>query len=94
LYGEDARKLCVPMLMKFGKMLRPEIVRSSMTMSIVSSVYSTYGVGLVDERRHDDGPDVTLKVRLKLERTLRVEEEIVSEMLPVLAETLVEQVVS
>jgi hypothetical protein len=49
---------------------------------------------LVDERRRDDGPDVAPEVGLELERTLRVEEEVVNETLPVLTEALVERVVT
>jgi hypothetical protein len=94
LYGEDLRNLCFSMLMKVGKRLRPESVRFSMAMSIVSSVYSSHGMGLVDELRHDDGPGAALEARLELQQALRVETEVVSEVLSVLAEALVEQIVS
>ena len=47
-----------------------------------------------DDVRKDDLPNVHPKVRLELKATLAVEEEILSEARPILAEPLVERIVS
>jgi hypothetical protein len=45
---------------------------------------------LLNESRHNDAADVVPEFGLELERTLRVEEKVLSESSPVVAEALVE----
>jgi len=48
----------------------------------------------VDERRQDDRPQVLPQMRLILQIAVAVEEEVLGELLPVVAELLVERVVA